>query len=116
MWSAGVCLYVMLIGTVPFKASSMKELHELIRKGKYSLQGEPLSNEAKNLLTSLINVNYHKRISAKETLQHPWFKMQSDGKARMDYNRSDLSSIIFTQKESETIQKDYITRLEKLKK
>jgi serine/threonine protein kinase len=37
MWSAGVCLYVMLIGTVPFRAGSMKELHELIRKGKYSL-------------------------------------------------------------------------------
>lgn len=50
MWSAGVCLYVMLIGTVPFRAASMKELHEMIRKGKYSLQGEILSNEAKHLL------------------------------------------------------------------
>lgn len=68
MWSAGVCLYVMLIGTVPFKANSMKELYELMRKGKYSLQGEIISNEAKNLLSSLINVNSHKRLSAYETL------------------------------------------------
>lgn len=74
-----MCLYVMLIGTVPFRASSMKELHELIRKGKYSLQGELLSNEAKNLLSSLINVNYHKRLSAKDTLEHPWFKKSQDG-------------------------------------
>lgn len=34
----------------------------------------------------------------------------------MDYNRDDLSKIIFTQKELETIHKDYITRVEKLKK
>jgi len=26
MWSAGVCLYAMLIGSVPFKASTMSKL------------------------------------------------------------------------------------------
>jgi serine/threonine protein kinase len=116
MWSAGVCLYVMLIGTVPFRAGSMKELHDLIRKGKYSLQGEVISPEAKNLLSQLINVNYHKRLSAKECLDHPWFKTSQDGKTPMNYDRDDLSKIIFTQKELETIHKDYITRVEKLKK
>lgn len=34
----------------------------------------------------------------------------------MNYNQVNLSEIIFTQKEQETIQKDYISRLEKLKK
>lgn len=96
MWSAGVCLYVMLIGTVPFRASSMKELHDLIKKGKYSLQGEILSNDAKNLLSSLINVNYHKRFSAAETLKHPWFKNSQDGNQPMDYERLDLAEVIFT--------------------
>ena len=42
--------------------------------------------------------------------------MSQDGKEKMNYDREDLSQIIFTQKEIETIQKDYITRLEKLKK
>jgi hypothetical protein len=33
MWSAGVCLYAMLIGSVPFKAATMTALQELILKG-----------------------------------------------------------------------------------
>lgn len=37
VWSAGVCLYAMLIGTVPFKAASMQELHHLIINGKYDI-------------------------------------------------------------------------------
>ena len=36
IWSAGVVLYAMLSGTVPFKANNMNELHKLIIKGNYS--------------------------------------------------------------------------------
>ena len=43
MWSAGICLYVMLIGTVPFKASTMDELHNLIKEGKYDFEDVVLS-------------------------------------------------------------------------
>ena len=35
MWSAGVCLYVMLLGTVPFRSNTMEELHKLILKGRF---------------------------------------------------------------------------------
>jgi 5'-AMP-activated protein kinase catalytic alpha subunit len=38
MWSAGVCLYAMLIGTVPFKASTMTGLQKMILEGKYDLR------------------------------------------------------------------------------
>lgn len=38
MWSAGVCLYAMLIGTVPFKASTISVLHALIKKGDFTFQ------------------------------------------------------------------------------
>jgi len=36
----------MLCGTVPFKASNMKELHKMIIKGKYHLK-EEVSDDAK---------------------------------------------------------------------
>jgi len=38
VWSLGICLYAMLFGTVPFKASNIEELQRMIVKGKYSLK------------------------------------------------------------------------------
>ncbi len=35
LWSAGVVLYAMLSGTVPFKANNMNELHKIIIKGYF---------------------------------------------------------------------------------
>lgn len=48
VWSAGVCLYAMLIGTVPFKASSMQELHHLIINGKYDVNNPNAYNQTQN--------------------------------------------------------------------
>jgi 5'-AMP-activated protein kinase catalytic alpha subunit len=95
MWSAGVCLYVMLIGTVPFRANTLEQLQELAKKGKFDTQNEMLSSEALDLLHQLINVDYRKRLSAKETLNHPWFHSTE----MINIERTDLADIIFTEKE-----------------
>ena len=73
VWSAGVCLFAMLIGTVPFKAASMHELHNLIINGKYEIK-EKLSESATNLIEQLLEVDPKKRLSAYEVLSHPWLK------------------------------------------
>lgn len=64
LWSAGVVLFAMLYGTVPFKANNMEELHRLIVKGKYTLKDD-ISIEARNLLRGLLEVNPDKRLSIK---------------------------------------------------
>lgn len=61
-------------------------------------------------------VSPSKRFSAEEALKHPWLQLSQDGTEKIDINRPDLPEIIFTQKELETIKKEYIFRLEKLKK
>jgi len=40
LWSAGVVLFAMLYGNVPFKGSSMKELQMQILEADYQLKDE----------------------------------------------------------------------------
>ena len=40
MWSAGVVLFAMLYGTVPFKANNMKDLDKQIIDARYNLKDE----------------------------------------------------------------------------
>jgi serine/threonine protein kinase len=61
----------MLYGAVPFKASSMNELPAIIMKGQYTLKDE-ISEEAKSLITAILEVDPEKRISLNEILKHPW--------------------------------------------
>jgi len=71
IWSAGVVLYAMLCGTVPFKASNMKELHKMIMKGKYHFK-EEVFDISKSLMKSMLDINPKTRISIPEILKHPW--------------------------------------------
>ena len=72
MWSAGVVLFAMLYGTVPFKAGSMDELHSLILKGMYTLKDD-ISQEARDILRGLLEINPHKRLTYDQIFSHPWF-------------------------------------------
>ena len=71
IWSAGVVLYAMLYGTVPFKANNMSELQKMILKAKYSLQ-DCISKEARDMLRCLLEKDPAKRISVTNILKHPW--------------------------------------------
>lgn len=67
VWSAGVVLYAMLYGTVPFKANNMTELQKLIMKAKYTLKDD-VSGEARDLLKSLMEKDPEKRIKIPQIL------------------------------------------------
>lgn len=56
IWSAGVVLYAMLYGTVPFKASNIQELHKQVVKCKpdYKEDSEPVSPLALKLLKGIL--------------------------------------------------------------
>ena len=71
VWSAGVVLYAMLSGTVPFKGTDLKELNNIIISGKYQ-PIEDISKEASNLLKNILEVDPKKRITIENILNHPW--------------------------------------------
>ena len=94
IWSTGVVLYAMIYGTVPFKASTMEELHKLIIKGKFKLK-ESASESVRDLLKKMLEVNPKKRITIPQILCHKWFS---------NYNPN-IS--LFTLEEQANIKKEF---------
>ena len=75
MWSLGVIVYILLGGYPPFIEQNQRELFRKIRKGQYEFHEEywgSVSDDAKDLISSLLTVQPAKRLSAEEALQHKW--------------------------------------------
>jgi len=92
MWSAGVILYILLSGYPPFFDDHEPRLFESIMKADYEFHPQywdHISKEAKDLVSKLLVVNPHKRLSATEALQHPWFLSESSNKPIMTSQMSD---------------------------
>jgi serine/threonine protein kinase len=73
VWSAGVVLYAMLSGTVPFKATNMTDLHRIILSGNYAAIKD-ISQDAIDLLKGILETDPRKRLSVEQILQHEWLK------------------------------------------
>ena len=92
IWSAGIALYIMLSGTLPFsvkKEDSLLELENNKNKKKnmalkqaimYSQPKkiEKISPKAKDLLHGLLNKDPNKRLTIEQILNHPWLKEEED--------------------------------------
>ena len=77
LWSCGVILYILLCGSPPFYGKSEKEIFQKILDGNISFKHKiwsKVSDEAKNLVVKLLQVDPSKRISAAEALEDIWFK------------------------------------------
>ncbi len=72
IWSAGVVLFALVYGTVPFKANNMNELHKLIMKGKYTLKSD-VSEDVRDLLRRMLEPDPRRRLTIPEILCHKWF-------------------------------------------
>jgi serine/threonine protein kinase len=73
VWSAGVVLYAMLSGTVPFKATNMTDLHRIILSGSYA-PIKDISADAVDLLKGILDTDPRKRLTVEQVLAHEWLK------------------------------------------
>lgn len=77
MWSAGVILYILLCGYMPFQGFHLDEIFHKIKKGQLNFEYEEfkhVSSEGIDLIQKLIVLDPIMRYSAHEALEHPWFK------------------------------------------
>ncbi|CDO70528.1 hypothetical protein BN946_scf184569.g71 [Trametes cinnabarina] len=78
IWSCGVILYALLTGRLPFDDKNVRTLLTKVKVGKYDMPSfiDPL---AKDLLSRMLVVDVHKRISMSEILAHPWLEGVTPG-------------------------------------
>ena len=76
-WSVGVILYMFLVGRPPFNGESNEEIINSILTKDYDDNNQKLlthSPEVRDLIKHLLNKDKNKRLSAREALNHEWFK------------------------------------------
>lgn len=72
-WSLGVVIYTLLIGKPPFETPDVKTTYKKIRMNSYSFPDHvPISDQAKNLITRILNLDPTKRPNLDEILNHPF--------------------------------------------
>lgn len=78
VWSLGVILFVFLCGYPPFEGDNNKEIFKNVLKSSLVFEDQDwanISNEAKDLITKMLEKDPKNRITAVECSKHPWFQM-----------------------------------------
>lgn len=75
IWAAGVVLYTMVSGVLPFKGNTDRELYQRVQRGQYALPSH-VSPQCKSVMMSIFTLDPDKRPTANQLLSNPWVSSQ----------------------------------------
>jgi serine/threonine protein kinase len=97
VWSAGVMMYALLVGQLPFNDNSISKLYQKIQAGIQVLP-DYLSPDACDLLRKMLTVCPRYRITVRDVLSHPWLRHRTNNYTRihrrLDFNSSLLDDLV----------------------
>jgi calcium-dependent protein kinase len=88
LWSCGMIMLILLIGRPPYDGTD-EEILQILKNVNLDIENlcPGVSEDAKNLLKKLLQVNPDKRISAKEACLHPWIKSHTQSVSQKDISK-----------------------------
>ena len=96
-WSVGVILYMFLTGHAPFDGKNNEEIIHSIRTKNLDKLDKKLSKrspEVTDLVKGLLEKDTKKRLSAKDALNHIWFKTFNGRKLFQNFKQKDIEPYI----------------------
>ena len=87
VWAAGVTIYYLLTGNVPFVGDNFVQLFKSISKAEFTFP-DGISLEAQDLIRKMLDKEWDSRLSPQEVMRHPWFKEENRKKPPIDSQRT----------------------------
>uniref|UniRef100_A0A671U5E6 Doublecortin-like kinase 3 n=1 Tax=Sparus aurata TaxID=8175 RepID=A0A671U5E6_SPAAU len=109
VWALGVILYILLCGFPPFRSRDrdQEELFQLIKQGQLhflSPYWDPISDDARGLVSALLQPDPTVRLNAQQTLQNPWVTVMASTCSQRALTDKTHRSTAATGAEPDTVQ------------
>ena len=94
VWGAGVILYALISGELPFTGNTDEEIEAKILKGNFAIENgiwSSVSKECKDLIKRLLAKNPQSRFSSEQALSHRWLLSLTDSSYDLTTHKNSIT-------------------------
>lgn len=102
MWAAGICLYIMVSGKLPFYSEIPTDLFEIIRDGELPCGGMGFSDSLLDLLHATLHKDANERAGVGDCLNHPFLRVAREKRVQQlsqAFERSRKRTVIVSEED-----------------